>query len=227
MLACVCPISGLAQNAPGSPTPTRQRTTTPKQTSRANVVTSQQTSTTTTTQTTHARAASRRVATNQTNGNAQEFGAREVLAAFDALVQGIERADVNAVTAAYWNSPQLMLFNYNGTVTKTWEQLRKNRASSYPETKNVRLDIRDRRAQMLSPGVALVTCMWTQSQTFRSVPETASGRMTLVYRRFGNSWKIVHLHTSPDAPDPSRVPVSEQTPASTPSSSSSPQPATP
>ncbi len=222
-IACVAPTI-FAQTAQRTPTQTtRERTTTTTttnapQSTRANTASSQETSTTTTTtQTSRARtAAARRAAANQATSGAQQPGASGVLAAFDALVEGIERADVNAVTAAYWYSPQLLLFNYNGTVTKSWEQLRKNRASSYPEMKDVRLDIRDRRVQMLAPTAALVTCLWTQSQTFRGAPETASGRMTLVYRRVGNVWKIAHLHTSPDMPDPSRVPASEQLPVNEP-----------
>ena len=134
-----------------------------------------------------------------------------VLAAFDDLIEGIRRADVNAVTAVYWNSPQLILFNNNGTVTKGWAQMRKNRESSYPELKDVKIEIRDRRVQMLGRDGALLTCLWTQSQTFRGTPETASGRMTMVFRRMGTAWKAIHLHTSPDAPDPARVLPSEQT----------------
>jgi len=64
---------------------------------------------------------------------------------------------------------------------------------------------------MLGRDGAVVTCLWTQSQTYRGTPETASGRMTLVFRRVGTTWKAIHLHTSPDAPDPARVPASEQT----------------
>lgn len=134
-----------------------------------------------------------------------------VVAAFDNLIEGIRRADVNAVTAVYWNSPQLILFNNNGTVTKGWEQMRKNRESSYPEVKDVKIEVRDRRVQMLGRDGAVVTCLWTQSQTFRGTPETASGRMTMVFRRAGTTWKAIHLHTSPDAPDPARVLPSEQT----------------
>ncbi len=235
-LGLACALPSFAQTTPSTPTQTtRTRTTTTSTTapqspaprsSRTSNASSQETSTTSTTpQASRARtAAARRAATNgETSGVRQEPGVREVLVAFDALVEGIQRADVNAVTSAYWNSPQLVLFNYNGTTTKTWEQLQKNRASSYPLMKDVRLDIRDRRVQMLAPTAALVTCLWTQSQTFRGTPETASGRMTLVYRRVGNVWKIFHLHTSPDTPDPSRIPASEQTPAAA-GTAASPQP---
>lgn len=140
-----------------------------------------------------------------------------VIAAFDNLIEGIRRADVNAVTGVYWNSPQLILFNYNGTVTKGWEQMRRNRESSYPELKDVKITISDRHVQLLGRDGAVVTCLWTQSQTFRGTPETASGRMTLVFRRTGSQWKAIHLHTSTDAPDPQRVPPSEQTPEVKPS----------
>ena len=135
-----------------------------------------------------------------------------VLAAFDKIIEGIKRSNVDRYTSGYWNSVNLVLFNYNGTVTKGWDQLRKNRESSFPETKEVKLDIRDKHVQMLGRDGAVVTCLWTQSQTFNGQPDTASGRMTLVFKRVGAEWKAVHLHTSPDKPDASRVPTSEQSP---------------
>lgn len=134
--------------------------------------------------------------------------------------------------SGYWNSPQLVIFNHNGTVTKTWEQVRSNRASYYPNAKDVELEVRNVNAQMLGRDGAFVTCLWKQSQTFSGTPESASGRLTVVFRRIGGTWKAVHAHTSPDAPDASRVPPSErsESPASTPRTTpSSPtnQPATP
>jgi ketosteroid isomerase-like protein len=133
-----------------------------------------------------------------------------VLAAFDKIVEGIRKSDVDLYMSGYWNSPQLILFNYNGSVTRGWDQLKKNRESSFPQSEDVKLDIRDRHVTMLGTGGAVVTCLWTQSMTFNGKPETDTGRMTLVFRRVGNDWKAVHLHTSPDKTDPTRVPASEQ-----------------
>ena len=144
-------------------------------------------------------------------------GPEAVRAAFNKLLDGIRKANVKAVTDVYWNSPQLNLFNYNGTVTKGWEQMRKNRESSYPDLKDVKLDVRDVSITMLGRDGGVVSCLWTQSQTYKGTPETATGRMTLVFKRVGKDWKAIHLHTSPDKPDPSRVLPSEQAPASTPS----------
>ncbi|HMF57751.1 MAG TPA: nuclear transport factor 2 family protein [Pyrinomonadaceae bacterium] len=153
----------------------------------------------------------RRASTNQNAAaGAGDPTSRGVLAAFNALLEGIRHSDVNKVANAYWNSPQLVLFNNNGSVTRGWETMRANRASSYPNMRDVKLDVRDLRVTMLGRDGALVTCLWTQSQTANGQSETASGRMTLVFKRIGNSWKAVHLHTSPDAPSPSRVLPSER-----------------
>lgn len=151
-------------------------------------------------------------------------GSTAVVAAFNALLDGIRRANVNAVTGVYLNSARLILFNNNGTVTRGWEQMRKNRESSYPDMKDVKLEVKDVSITMLGPDGALVTCLWTQSQTYKDTPETASGRMTLVFKRLGKDWKAVHLHTSPDKQDPSRVLPSEQpdSPAASPTPVPSP-----
>jgi ketosteroid isomerase-like protein len=153
---------------------------------------------------------------------ATEPGAAAVRAAFDTLVRNIERSDVEAVMALYWNSPQLTIFNNNGTVTRGWEQVRSNRASSYPEAKNVKIEPRDVKVQMLGASGAIVTCLWRQSQEFRGTPESSAGRLTVVFRLINNGWKIVHTHSSPEAPDPSRLAPSEQTPPARPAATPPP-----
>jgi len=142
---------------------------------------------------------------------------KTVLDVFNKLLDGIRHANVDEVTGSYWNDPRLNLFNYNGTVTKGWQQVRKNRESSYPEIKNVKLDVRDVSVTMLGADAALVTCQWTQAQDYKGNPETASGRMTLVFKRIGTAWKAIHLHSSPDTPNPAAIPPSEQRPAPSPS----------
>jgi hypothetical protein len=205
-LICASVLAGFAQNTNSSTT--RPRTSSPataaKKTPAQNV---EEAGTQQATPMPTPRTAGRRRASAKT----PEPSSKDVLAVFHALLDGIRKTDVNVVTGVYWNSPQLVLFNNNGTVTKGWEQMRKNRESSYPNLKDVTLDTRDERVQMLGRDGAVVTCLWTQSQTYRDTPETATGRMTIVFRRIGTAWKAVHLHTSPDAPDPSRILPSEQT----------------
>ncbi len=136
--------------------------------------------------------------------------ARPVREAFDSLVDGIRRANAEAVAALYWNSPQLLIFNNNGTVTRTWEQARSNRESLYAKVSDVKLDVRDVRVKTLGPSAAVVTCLWEQSQTAEGQPERATGRLTIVYQKVGTAWKIVHTHTSPDKPSPSNLLPSER-----------------
>ena len=97
----------VAQNTNSSTTPPRQRTTANTNQSKAPTASPQ-----------------------------QAPGSEGVLASFNSLLDGIRHADVDAVMGAYWNNPRLSLFNYNGTVTKGWEQVRKNRESSYPEIRS-------------------------------------------------------------------------------------------
>ena len=145
---------------------------------------------------------------------AEAPGSDGVLAAFNALLDGIRHASVNEVMGVYWNNPRLNLFNYNGSVTKGWEQVKKNRESSYPEIKDVKLDTRDVSVTMLGTTGAVVTCLWTQSQNYKGAPETVSGRMTLVFKRVGTAWKAIHLHSSTDTPNPAVIPPSERPVAS-------------
>ncbi len=141
---------------------------------------------------------------------------RAVRAAFDTLIDGIRRADAKTVMDVYWNSPQLVLFNNNGTVTKTWEQVRQNRESLYAKVSDVKLDVRDVQVRLLGPSAAVVSCLWEQSQTADGQPERATGRLSIVFQKVGTAWKAVHAHTSPDRPDPSRLLPSERTTTTTP-----------
>ena len=197
LLICFLSVSPLGQTKAPSPTPATRPRATATQTP------------------TPKPAATKPATTSPTDSEA-------VLAAFNKLLDGIRHANVNEVTSVYWNSPRLNLFNYNGTVTKGWEQMRKNRESSYPEIKDVKLDVHDVNVTMLGRDAALVTCVWTQSQNYKGTPETASGRMTLVFRKLGTAWKAIHLHSSTDKPNPASIPPSEQVPATPPASATPP-----
>jgi uncharacterized protein (TIGR02246 family) len=143
--------------------------------------------------------------------SADSAQAHAVRDAFDSLVDGIRRADADGVMKLYWNSPQLIVFNNNGTVTKGWEQVNSNRRSLYAKVRDVKLDVRDVRVKTLGPSAALVTCLWDQSQTTDAQAEHATGRLSIIYQKIGADWKIIHTHTSPDKPSPSNLLPSETT----------------
>lgn len=141
-------------------------------------------------------------ATAQTT--AQTPDAKAVRAIFDKLVKGIEDSDVETVTSVYLNSPSTLYFNNNGSITRGWEQDKANREARYPKITNAKLNPTNVRIDMLGTGGAVLTCQWTQTQEYDGKPESASGRMTLVFKKIGKDWKIIHLHTSPDRADPNR-----------------------
>jgi ketosteroid isomerase-like protein len=231
-IAFVLAASAPAQNTNSPTTATRQTTPRTQSTPRKAPTATSTPSTTAPGQTnandaSAPRTRSRRTGTtaNAASGqtraaSAVEPGAQAVRGVFDTLIKNIERSDVDAVMSLYWNSSQLTIFNNNGTVTRGWEQVRANRASSYPDAKNVKIEARDVKVQMLGRDGAIVTSLWRQSQEFRGTPESSAGRLTVVFRLINSGWKIVHTHSSPEAPDPSRLAPSDQTaparPAATP-----------
>jgi len=198
-LTCAVAPATLAQNA-NSSTATRARTATAAQANANGAAAPQEEATPT------PRASGRRKGAGQ-----DDPSSKDVLEAFNALTEGIKAANAAAVNGGYWSSTQLVIYNNNGTVTRGWEQMRSNRESLYAKVKDVTLDVRDVHVQMLGRDGAVVAFLWTQSQTFDGTPGTATGRTTLVFRRIGKQWKVVHAHISPDAPDQSRVPQAERT----------------
>jgi ketosteroid isomerase-like protein len=130
--------------------------------------------------------------------------AKDVRAAFDRLVDGIRQSDATKVMSVYDKSERTLFFNNNGSITMGWENMRANRVSSYAKTKNVTLDVEGVRVEVLGPSAAYVSCTWIQNQEYDDKLEKASGRMTLIFKKVGSEWKVIHLHTSPNNPDTTR-----------------------
>jgi len=136
---------------------------------------------------------------------------KDVRAAFDRLVEGIKQNDADKVMSVYENSERTLFFNYNGTATIGWQTMLTNRKASYAKTSNTNLEITGLRVEILSPTSSYVSCKWKQTQEFNNQLETSTGRMTLIFKKIGKDWKIVHLHTSPDlAPKDIVIPPSEK-----------------
>lgn len=129
---------------------------------------------------------------------------KDVRAVFDRLVEGIKQADAAKVMSVYNKSEDILFFNNNGSVTRSWETMKTNREATYKNAKNVTLEPTGVKIEMLGKDAAYLTCKWKQQQEYNGKLESASGRMTLVFKLIGKEWKIVHLHTSPDNPDANR-----------------------
>ncbi|MEP6944394.1 MAG: nuclear transport factor 2 family protein [Acidobacteriota bacterium] len=149
----------------------------------------------------------------QKSAAAKTDPSKSVRAAFDRLIEGIKQVDVDKVMSAYDKNDRILIFNNNGTATIGWDNIKANVSASYAKSTNVTLDITGLRVEMLGKTSAYVTCKWTQRQEYDGKLENASGRMTLVFELVGKDWKVIHRHTSPDNPGPTRpVLESERTP---------------
>ena len=123
---------------------------------------------------------------------------------FDRLVEGIKQSDADKAMSVYEKSDKILFFNNNGSATLGWTEMKKQRDTSYAKATNVTLDVTGVRVEMLGANSAYLTCKWKQTQEFEGKLETASGRMTVVFKLIGKEWKAVHLHTSPDNPPATR-----------------------
>jgi ketosteroid isomerase-like protein len=129
---------------------------------------------------------------------------KDVRVVFDRLVEGIKQSDAAKVMSVYNKSDDILFFNNNGSVTRGWETMKTNREESYKNATNVSLETTGVKIEMLGNAAAYLTCKWKQQQEYKGKLETASGRMTVVFKLIGKEWKAVHLHTSPDNPDATR-----------------------
>lgn len=136
--------------------------------------------------------------------------AKNVREAFDRLIEGIKQVDADKVMAAYDKTDRILIFNNNGTATIGWDNIKANVTASYAKVSNVTLDVTGVRVEMLGKSSAYLSCKWTQRQESDGKLENASGRMTLVFRLVRNDWKIIHRHTSPDNPGPTRPVLSSE-----------------
>ena len=129
---------------------------------------------------------------------------KPVREAFDRLIEGIRQVDAEKVMSVYQNSDRLLVFNNNGSATIGWENVKNNTENLYAKTANVSLDITGLRVEMLGKDTAYVSCKYKQQQEFNGKLESASGRITMIFKLIGKDWKVIHRHTSPDNPDATR-----------------------
>jgi ketosteroid isomerase-like protein len=104
------------------------------------------------------------------------------------------RHDLDGFMAGYWNSPELTFFS-GGTEKRGWQETMDRYRATYtsPGHEMGKLEFSGPRIEMLAADAAFVRGAW---QLTLSDGKTPHGLFTLVFRRFGDGWKIVHDHTS-------------------------------
>ena len=114
-----------------------------------------------------------------------------ILAVMNAQTDAWNRGDIEEFLAGYWNSPDL-LFASRGTFSRGWQPLLERYKKVYPEGKMGQLEFDDIEIHRLGRDAAWVAGKWSLAMDDSS----PHGAFTLIFKRIGNGWKIVHDHSS-------------------------------
>ncbi len=102
--------------------------------------------------------------------------------------------DIEGFMDSYWRSPD-MTFSAAGRVTRGWERTLDGYRNRYPDRAAMgRLGFTDLEVTPLSETAALVLGRWHLDRT-----DPVGGVFTLVLRKDGGRWVIIHDHTSREA----------------------------
>lgn len=114
-----------------------------------------------------------------------------ITATLQAQAAAWNEGDVERFMEPYWHSPDLT-FSSGGRVTRGWRETLDGYRRRYPDRAAMgRLTFNDLEVTMLGRGAALVLGRWHLDRA-----EPVGGNFSLVFRRIGGRWVIVHDHTS-------------------------------
>lgn len=106
------------------------------------------------------------------------------------------RGDIEGFMEGYWKSDRTT-FASSGGVLRGWHALLDRYRRSYPNRAAMgRLEFSELEITRLGPDAALILGRWQLERK----DDRPGGVFTLVARRFPESWRIVHDHTSTVAP---------------------------
>ena len=116
----------------------------------------------------------------------------EIRAVMTAAEDGWNGGDLDAYMVGYWKSEDLR-FASGGSVTRGWETTLARYAKGYPDRAAMgKLTFSDMDVTLLSDDAAYVFGRWRLDRA----EDAPQGLFTLVFRRTGEGWRIVHDHTS-------------------------------
>ncbi len=117
----------------------------------------------------------------------------QLVAVLGEQAKAWNEGDVERFMQPYWQSPKLT-FSSSGRVTRGWEATLAGYRERYPTPERMgRLTFSSLEVFGLGADAAMVLGRW---QLEREAP--VGGAFSLVFRRIGGAWVIVHDHTSTD-----------------------------
>jgi ketosteroid isomerase-like protein len=128
---------------------------------------------------------------------AQQADTGEVQTFVRQYVAAINRADAPGIMEMYARVPEVTSTD-NTDITRGWEAIRRDAASLAQN--RVRMDLGRVDVDPLGPGYALVVAEVTYTFGTPQGSLRVRGALTLVLQNIGNSWKILHDHSSSQTP---------------------------
>lgn len=129
------------------------------------------------------------------SGEPPEADTTRVRMLVDEIARAYETGDLAALDTIYHDSASVY---EGGRVDSSWPAYRdEHLAAELAEPGDRRLAFDDIRIR-LSGGTALVTCRYRLTAARQGEQIAVRGLSTMVFRRFGGRWRLVHAHWSTD-----------------------------
>jgi ketosteroid isomerase-like protein len=121
-----------------------------------------------------------------------------IRAALDDQTAAWNRGSIDGFMEHYVRGPELT-FSSGGQVQRGWETTRERFAARYPDRAAMgTLSFSDLETQLLGRDHALTLGRWRLKRAGGQL----GGAFSLVWRRDGRHWRILHDHTTQDTPPP-------------------------
>lgn len=116
----------------------------------------------------------------------------DIIAVMDAQTAAWNRGDIDGFMRGYWNSEKLV-FASGDAVTRGWQPTLDRYKKSYDSREKMgELRFADVEINVISKDAAVVLGSWSLTRA----SDNPKGKFTLIFRKFGDQWRIVHDHTS-------------------------------
>ncbi len=116
----------------------------------------------------------------------------DILAVMDAQTAAWNRGDIDAFMRGYWKSENL-IFASGNSITRGWQPTLERYKKTYNSKEKMgTLRFGDIEVNLLSKDAAVILGSWSLVRA----NDNPKGKFTLIFRKMGDGWRIVHDHTS-------------------------------